>query len=74
MCFGGMWVLSPFSMEQNHYSGTALKGITFSPDHTEALKYQNGCISFPKMVMPFFDFKARQRKTRTQVLELGPRD
>ena len=41
MCLGGMWVLSPFSMERKHYSGTALKGIT---DHTEALKYQNGCI------------------------------
>ena len=44
MCLGGIWVLSPFSMEQNHYSGTVLKGKTFSPDPTETLKYQNGRI------------------------------
>ena len=29
MCLGGMWVLSPYSMERKHYLDAALKGKTF---------------------------------------------
>ena len=51
MRLGGMWVLSPYSMEQKCYLGRALKGITFVTWpywDIEISKWPH--ISFPKMV------------------------
>ena len=39
MCVGGMWVLSPCSMELKHHFGTALKGTTFF--YLTILRHQN---------------------------------
>ena len=57
MCLGGIWVLSPCSMEPQHYFGTALKGMTCF--HLTILRHQNIKMSISKLnkngwVMPFF--------------------
>ena len=39
MFLGGIWVLSPCSMEPQHYFGTALKGTTCF--HLTILRHQN---------------------------------
>ena len=51
MCFGGMWVLSPYSIKRKHYLGTVVKGITFVTWPywgIEISKWSHK--SFPKMV------------------------
>ena len=39
MCLGGIWVLSPCSMEPYHYFDTAWKGMTFF--HLTIVRPQN---------------------------------
>ena len=49
MCLGGMWVLSPYSMERKHYLGTVLTILRHSNIKMVAYKLsKNG------WVMPFF--------------------
>ena len=38
-CLGGIWALSPCSMEPKYHFGTALKGTTFF--HLTILRHQN---------------------------------
>ena len=59
MCLGGIWVLSPCSMEPKHSFGTALKSMTCF--HLTILRHQNIKMSISKLnkngwVLPFLCF------------------